>query len=62
MTISITARSSGVLLMTAVLFGMGVALFGTVARASNVHLKPRMAHLRSLIMGSRSRRAGLWQG
>jgi hypothetical protein len=40
MSISITARFGGVPLLTAAFFGAGVALFGTAANASNVHLKP----------------------
>lgn len=40
MSIPITARFGGVVLLTAVLFGAGVVLFATAAYASNVHLKP----------------------
>jgi hypothetical protein len=40
MSISVAARSSGVLSLTAALLGAGVALFGTAAYASKVHLKP----------------------
>ena len=40
MSISIVPRLGVGPLMTVMLFGMGVALFGTVADASNVHLKP----------------------